>query len=72
MSLDLSLVSVGESIFVPYLRIPELLFDATSQVESLRINVTYRVTVVDGRYGVLFTRRADGRTSLRNEDQKDQ
>lgn len=71
MALDLALLKVGDSTFVPYLRIPEILSDAAYQIGHLGINVTYRVTVVEGKYGVLFTRRSDGRTALRNEDTKE-
>lgn len=68
MELDLSELSVNESVFVPYLRITYLLGIAANQVANLGINVSYRVTVVDGKYGVLFTRRPNGRCGLRDED----
>lgn len=71
MSLDLKTMPVGGCVFVPALRTAPLLADVLEQAEALRARVSYRITVVDGKYGVLFTRLADGRGGLTNEDRKE-
>lgn len=63
------LINVGDIQFIPVLRLPPLLGDAEYQAEKLGITVSYRLTVVDGKFGVLFTRRADrSKGQLRQED----
>lgn len=69
-ALDLSLLNPGESMFVPALRIYALLADAVFQTEMYKIPVSYRVTIVDGLHGVLFTRMTGGKCGLFNEDTK--
>jgi len=70
-TLDLKTLSPGDSVFVPALRVWGLLADAVQQALALNIPVTYRVTVVDEKYGVLFTRTQDSFAGLRNEDTRD-
>jgi hypothetical protein len=70
MQLDLSKLSVGESTFVPSLRTTRVLGDANRQAVNLRLSISYRLTVVDGKYGVLLTRQAKGPAGLTNEDRK--
>lgn len=68
---DLNALAPGSSIFVPSLRVWGVLADAVYQAEHNKIPVSYRVTVVDGKYGVLFTRLRGVGGGLRNEDTKD-
>jgi hypothetical protein len=70
-TVELGKLAPGESVFVPALRVWGVLSDGVQQAAQLEIPVSYRVTVVDGKYGVLFTRMQGGAAGLRNEDSRD-
>ena len=64
---ELDSLQPGEAHFIPTLRAALLLPGVLALATNTRKRFAYRETVVDGRYGVLFTRRT-GRTGLVNED----
>jgi hypothetical protein len=67
--LELEKLEVGEAHFIPTLRPYGLIADAASLADNMNRRFGYRETVVDGKYGVLFTRRT-GRRGIINEDRK--
>lgn len=68
--LELEKLQVGEAHFIPTLRPYTVLADAASLAENMGVRYSYRETIVDGKYGVLFTRRT-GRKGITNEDRKE-
>lgn len=68
--LELEKLQVGEAHFIPTLRPYTVLADAASLAENTGVRYSYRETIVDGKYGVLFTRRT-GRKGITNEDRKE-
>lgn len=68
--LELEKLQPGEAHFIPTLRPYTAIADAASLAENMGWRFSYRETVVDGKFGVLFTRRT-GRKGLTNEDRKE-
>jgi hypothetical protein len=65
-------LKAGEGCFIPTLRTAVTLAAAYDLAQMLRRRFSYRVTVVDNKFGILFTRSATSYPAgLRNEDKKE-